>query len=118
MSETVELSEQLVAEARKTAELAQCSPAEQIEAWARLGRILAPVLSLDPSNHEPRLLSEAMATVDTDEGRQRVKTYLESRAFPHFEAVPGSSDLIIRIDQDGTRTTGRFENRQFIAVTE
>jgi len=53
--------------------------------------------------------------VDSPAGRLRVAEYLESRAFPHYEAAeqPG---LLVRIDADGRRATGRFVNRQFEPV--
>ena len=64
---------------------------------------------------EARALSECLADVDTTRGRERVAAYLAAQAFPHFEAtdVPG---LLIKLDSDGTRTLGRFVNRQFRSV--
>jgi hypothetical protein len=38
---------------------------------------------------------------------------LDSRPFPHYEAAPGHSGLLVQIDADGTRTIGRFINRRF-----
>jgi len=64
----------------------------------------------------PIKLSEALASVGTPEGRQRVKDYLATLPFPHFEAAPGRKGLLVRIEEDGTRTVGRFVNREFIAV--
>ena len=54
--------------------------------------------------------------LDTDVGRDRVRTYLESRPFPHFEPCEDESGMLIKIDQDGTRTRGRFINRVFVAA--
>ena len=53
--------------------------------------------------------------MDTTRGRERVAAHLAAQAFPHFEAadVPG---LLIKLDSDGTRTLGRFVNRQFRSV--
>jgi hypothetical protein len=42
--------------------------------------------------------------------------YLRTRPFPHFEAVPDGPGLLCRIDADGTRTIGRFVNREFQPV--
>lgn len=61
------------------------------------------------------LLNEAMAQVDTPEGRARVKAYLESLPFPHFEACPDNPKLLVRIDEDGTRTVGKFVQREFVS---
>lgn len=64
---------------------------------------------------EARGLSECLSDVDTTCGRKRVAAYLAAQAFPHFEAtdVPG---LLIKLDANGTRTLGRFVNRQFRSV--
>jgi hypothetical protein len=121
MSQPVKLSDQIVLDARVTAEVAERSIAGQIEFWAQLGRALEPlldgarVLALRRSG-AVRPLSECLASVDSDSGRQRVMTYLESRPFPHYEVAPGSPGLLVRIDEDGTRTLGRFVGREFQAV--
>jgi len=59
-----------------------------------------------------RWLSACLAEVDTPQGRNRVAAHAASRPFPHFEAAdpPG---LLVKVDADGTRTIGRFVNRQF-----
>ena len=58
-------------------------------------------------------LSESVGSVDTDEGRERTAAVLASRPFPHFEAAPGQPCLLVKLDEDGTRTVGRFVNRIF-----
>ena len=60
-----------------------------------------------------RPLSQCLAAVDSEEGRERVKVHLNSRPFPHYEPAPDSAGLLIRIDADGTRTLGRFVGREF-----
>jgi hypothetical protein len=57
-------------------------------------------------------LSECLDSVDSPSGRRRVAEHLESLPFPHYEAAdtPG---LLVRTSEDGTRTVGRFVNRQF-----
>jgi hypothetical protein len=59
-----------------------------------------------------RSLSACLADVDTTQGRKRVSARAATRPFPHFEAseLPG---LLVKIGADGTRTIGRFVNRQF-----
>ncbi|HKI17055.1 MAG TPA: hypothetical protein VKA15_04215 [Isosphaeraceae bacterium] len=61
-------------------------------------------------------LSECLASVDSAAGRRRVADYLEAGPFPHYQPVPGSPELVVRVDGDGTRTVGRFVGRQFQAV--
>jgi hypothetical protein len=45
-----------------------------------------------------------------------LKTYLDSEPFPHFEAHPDKAGLLVRIEEDGSRTVGRFVNRTFVPV--
>jgi hypothetical protein len=62
-------------------------------------------------------LSECLASVDSAEGRQRVAEYLDSGPFPHYQPVPGSTELLVRVDVDGTQTLGRFVDREFQPVS-
>jgi hypothetical protein len=57
-------------------------------------------------------LSDCLKSVNTSAGRARLAAVLATRPFPRFEpaAAPG---LLVKIDEDGTRTTGRFVNREF-----
>jgi hypothetical protein len=121
MGQPVKLSDELVCDARVTAELSQRSIAGQIEFWAQLGKSLEPILRGDRvlalrQSGAARPLSEAIAGVDTPVGKQQVRDYLNARPFPHFEAAPDQPGLICKIDEDGTRTIGRFVNREFVAV--
>jgi hypothetical protein len=61
-------------------------------------------------------LSVCLESVDTPAGRARVATYLEQQAFPHYETHASQLGLLERIEQDGTRTVGRFVNRQFVPL--
>ena len=121
MSQAVKLSSELVLEARLTAKLAERSIAGQIEFWAQLGKSLEPLLRGDRvmalrRAGEARPLSEAIASVDSATGRERSSSYLKTRPFPHFEACDDDPSLVVRIDEDGTRTRGRFVNRLFEVV--
>jgi hypothetical protein len=121
MSQPVKLSDALVLDARITGELVERSIAGQVEFWARLGRSIEPLLQGDKAlilcrNAAARPLSECLNSVDSAKGRQRLKNYLESQSFPHYEAHPKQAGLLIRIDADGRRTTGRFVNRQFQTI--
>jgi hypothetical protein len=121
MSQPVKLSDALVLDARITGELVERSIAGQVEFWARLGRSIEPLLQGDQAlalcrNAATRPLSECIASVDSTKGRQRLKAYLGSQPFPHYEAHPNRPGLLVRMDEDGRRTIGRFVNRQFRAV--
>lgn len=121
MSQPVKLSDDLVLEARTVGAVARRSIAGQVEFWARLGKSIEPVLRGDrvialQRSGAARSLAESIETVDTDAGRARVRAHLESRPFPHFEPCPVESGIVVRIDADGTRSRGRFVNREFVAT--
>jgi hypothetical protein len=66
---------------------------------------------------EPRVsISECIESVGTPEGHARLKAFLESEPFPHFEGYPGDRTFLVRIEEDGTRTVGRFVNRKWVPV--
>jgi len=66
-----------------------------------------------PSDGTP--LSKLLASIHSSAGQSRLASHLEQLPFPHYEPVPGVPDSIVRVEADGTRTTGRFVNRQFRA---
>lgn len=118
MSQPVKLSDALVLDARMTAELAERSIAGQIEFWARLGRAIEPLLSGEQAHAlrktgDQQPLSELLESVDLPEGRKRVADYLKSQPFPHYEAAPKNPGYLMRTEEDGTQTIGRFVNREF-----
>jgi len=119
MSQPVKLSDTLVLDARITGEAQQRSIAGQVEFWARLGQSIEPLLQgrqvLKLRRQGKKMsLSGALATVDTVEGRKRVAEVLARRPFPHYEAHPTDSGLLVRIDKDGARISGRFVNKVFV----
>jgi hypothetical protein len=123
MSQPVKLSDALVLEARVAAEAQERSIAGQVEYWAKIGRSVSELLNGRVqqrlvANQAEKSLSEIIETVDKPEGRARLKVYLESRPFPHFEAHPTRKGLLIRVEEDGRRSVGRFRNRQFIEAAE
>jgi len=119
MSQPVKLSDALVLDARLAGEAQERSIAGQVEFWARLGRCVEEHLggrelrTLRQTARQ-RSLSELVEAVDKPEGRARLKAYLDSEPFPHFEPHPARKGWLVRIDEDGRRTAGRFVNRQFV----
>lgn len=118
MGQPVKLSDSLVLDARLAGDTAERSIASQIEFWARLGRAVELVLRTDDvlalkRRGEGRSLSECLNVVGTPEGRAQVRSFFAAQPFPHFEAAdrPGH---VVKVDDDGTRTVGRFVNRQFV----
>jgi hypothetical protein len=123
MSQPVKLSDELVLDARLTAEIAERSIASQIEFWAQLGRAIEPLLQGAQAlalrrTGAVRPLSTLIASVDSPQGRERVAQYLEGRPFPHYEPAPERPGWLVRVDADGTRTLGRFVRREFKAADE
>lgn len=118
MSHPVKLSDSLVLDARLAGEALERSIAGQVEFWARLGQSIEgllegrQVLALSRSARA-RPLSACLESVDSPEGRERVADFLAAGPFPHFQAHPDRPGLLVRIDADGSRTVGRFVNRQF-----
>ncbi|HZX93133.1 MAG TPA: hypothetical protein VFE90_01345 [Myxococcales bacterium] len=118
MSQPVKVSDELLLDARLAGEASERSIAGQIEYWAKLGRAVemhlrAPQALRLKRDGEARPLSELLASVGTAAGRKRLASHLDHRPFPHFEAVPGGRGLVVKIDQEGARTVGRFVNREF-----
>lgn len=121
MSQPVKLSDELVLDARLTAEIAQRSIAGQVEYWARLGRAIEPLLQGAQAlalcrAGAARPLSECLESVDSPEGRRRVAEHLANQPFPHYEPARDVPGMLVRVEADGTRTVGRFVNRQFQEV--
>lgn len=121
MGQPVKLSDHLMLEARRVAGESQRSLAGQIEHWARLGRaidtVMRPVTALKLKRRAPApAVSARLEDIDTPAGRARVAAGLASEPFPHFEVAPGRPGFLVRIDEDGTRTLGRFVKRKFVPV--
>ena len=118
MSQPVKLSDTLVLDARLSGKITERSIAGQIEFWASLGRAIEPllrareVMALRKSGGQ-KPLSDSLEEVDSATGRRRVADFLKTRPFPHYEAAPGKMGYLVRIEQDGARTVGRFVNRKF-----
>lgn len=118
MGQPVKLSDALVLDARVVGEAAERSIASQIEFWARVGKAVEGVLRGDrvlqlKRRGEVAPLSELLKSVDSKTGRERVKAQQATRPYPHFEQAPGKPGLLVKIDEDGKRTVGRFVNRTF-----
>jgi hypothetical protein len=118
MSQPVKVSDALVLDARLMGEATQRSIAGQIEFWARLGRAIETLLRGDQmlalcKAGKAKPLSACLKSIDSAEGRKRLAEHLESLPHPHYEPVPDSPGLLVRIDANGRRTTGRFVNRKF-----
>ena len=100
--------------------MAERSIAGQIEFWAALGRAVEPLLTTDRAlalkrQGSARPLSESLEQVGTPTGEQRLSEVLEDTPFPHYRPAPGKAGHVLRVEEDGTATVGRFVNRKFTA---
>ena len=117
----MKISDALVLDARLMGEVAQRSIAGQIEFWARLGRAIETLLRGDQALSLARAgktkpLSDCLNSIESTEGRKRLAAHLKSLPYPHYESAPGSTGLLVRIEANGKRTTGKFVNRKFQPV--
>jgi hypothetical protein len=118
MSQPVKLSDALVLDARLAGQALERSIAGQVEFWARIGRAVERLLEGDhvialSRRAAAKPVSQCLQSVDTAQGRKRVRDFLKTQPFPHYEKHPGKSGLLVRIDSRGNRTVGRFVNREF-----
>ena len=108
-------------EARIAGEAMERSIAGQVEFWARIGRGVEELLTgkqMKVLGHEASAgsIADRLDSVDTPAGRQRVKEYLASQPFPRYFEHPEGKGLLIREEEGGKRVSGRFVNREFVAV--
>jgi hypothetical protein len=118
MSQPVKVSDALVLDARLMGQATQRSIAGQIEFWARLGRALETLLRGDQmlalcKSGKAKPLSACLNAIDSIEGRKRLAEHLNSLPYPHYEPASDFPGMLVRIEADGRRTTGRFVNRKF-----
>ena len=118
MSQPVKLSDALILQARLAGEILERSLAGQVEFWAGLGRAIEPLLQGHQvmalrRNAADQPLSACLEQVDTDAGRERVANHLTTIPYPHYEQAPDAPGYLVRIDEDGNRTVGKFVNREF-----
>ena len=97
------------------------SIAGQVEFWARLGKAVEGLLTgqqmmVMGREENSQALLNRLDTVDTVAGRKRVKDFLASEPYPHYNPHPDNKDLLIRTEENGKRTAGRFINREFVVV--
>jgi hypothetical protein len=126
MRKNVQLSGQLYAHAAQAAS-AECSPAEHIERWANLGRVLesrvAQGIAVEPDpkkNVHPGSL-EILGTLEAlahSEVRPTVVHHLKllvESGVPLFEVDPQNPDGLVRVGPKG-RWRGHFVDGEFVPI--
>jgi len=131
MGMPVKLSDDLVTLARAEAEAANRSIASQVEHWARVGRAVERALQhadtlalksgvpLEEAFPQEAKREAILATLEHVANSADRGTALERAGVgnkPVYGSDPRFPGLVVRIDPDGTRVPGRFENRQFVPV--
>ena len=86
---------------------------DQIAHWVELGWRLDPELRDRPRKKGDPDLAKILDETDTPIGRRRLAKYLKTTPYPRYEGVRGRTDLLIRVDADGTRTRGTFVGRRW-----
>ncbi len=120
MSQPVKLSDALVLEARIAGEAQERSIAGQVEFWAKIGRCVERLFdgrqidTLRKTAESPSV-GELLEVVDTPKGREMFQAFLTSEPYPHYRAHPHRKGVLIRTEENGVETIGRFVNREFVA---
>ena len=124
MGMPVKLSDELVQHARDEAKATDRSITAQIEHWAKLGRYVENALQ-----HEDVLALKRAEADDDTVTRASIEGVLRrvagsidrnelARALMSgrtvYQSDPKGSGAIERIESNGRRTLGRFENRRFV----
>lgn len=128
----IRLQEELMKAAELTAGRFHRSTAEQIEFWAELGRSVADTLDPDvmlsvksglskikvePVYGIPVDPDEVFRALENDRKNGALSGRVTSAAI-RYQASSKYPGYLERIDQQGNITTGRFQNGQFIPLTE
>lgn len=125
----VKLSDDLVEEARREAKAADRSITAQIEHWAKLGRSVESALrhddllalkrgGADPQTAFPhpttrRAILDTLRSIARGEYRPQLATSLTAGRTV-YQSDPLNRGMVERIEPNGVRTVGRFENRRFV----
>jgi len=67
---------------------------------------------------EPTAISRCLETIGSEEGRQRVRDFLENGPFPRYQPHPGRCGLLVYVEDNGARTIGKFMKRRFVPSKE
>ncbi len=81
-------------------------------------RLTDDLASQIPGLSDAKMAELALDAVDSDEGRDRLLRYLKAQPYPHYEPDPTNRDLVVRIEENGSRVSGHFVNENFVAVND
>jgi ParD-like antitoxin of type II ParDE toxin-antitoxin system len=128
MAVPVKVSDRLLTLAREEARTTHRSATAQIEHWATLGRAVETLVTYRdalalkragqtlplPAFVRPDEVDALLADLAGDPDRDGVKARIRGEGGPVYVADPGRPGAVVRIEPDGTRTTGRLQHREFV----
>ena len=113
------IDDELVLRARMEADAADRSVTAQIEHWVKLGMALEEVLAHGQARELKKKgapsIADALSAARSSEAQEAALAHLAASGQPRYGVDPDRPGFLVRIDPDGTRTTGRFINRVFVA---
>ena len=134
MGMPLRISETLVREAKKSAELQERSVTAQIEHWAKIGMAVEAAVSLGattalkatagrldklvPDATMRKQLKAALVGIVQSADRQAADRIVRAAGKPVYEADRSHPGFLIRIDPDGKRTRGRMQGKRFVPESE
>jgi hypothetical protein len=132
MPQPVKLSDTLIATARKVAANADRSLARQIEHWSALGRAVESMLNTSDVLALKRTNSGHASQEDRDHGAEVAAALVRiaeskgrhmrgargTRRRANYASDPALPGLVVRINDDGSRTPGRIHGRRFIPMSD
>lgn len=83
-----------------------------------LDQLTDDLASRIPELSDAEMAELALDAVDSVKGRDRVARHLKAQPYPHYETDPTSRDLVVRIEENGTRVRGHFVNKNFVAAND
>ncbi len=109
----------LVNQARSAGALADRPATAQIEHWAKLGRVVDAVLTGESAGKLKQLsrvesLADIIAYSQSPEGRRKARAAILQSGVPTYGTHPDFPEAVVQFKADGTKTPGRFVNRQFV----
>lgn len=116
----IRLSAALATSAREMATVEDRSLTEQVEHWARIGRVVeeavrtTTVRYLKAASHDERLPA-LLAAADSAEGRAAAAQLIAQRHPVRYGVDVRNPDDILRIDRAGSRTRGHVVGGTFSA---
>lgn len=119
MSMPLRIADEILVPARQEADASDRTLASQVEHWAKLGMAIERVLGREYALSLKRRglavdLNEALSHASSSAGQEQALAALKTSKV-RYSADPSRPGRMVRISSDGSRTTGRFVKRTFVA---